>query len=61
MEVLVTEFKSLCDIQDFVPCRQSPHPVKKLVVVQMKILFKDEKKSDTIDILTQLAKDSGGN
>ena len=32
MEVLVTEFKSLSDLKDFVPRRQSPHPVQKSVV-----------------------------
>ena len=59
MEVLVSEFSSLSDIKHLVPRRQPPHPVQKSSVVPMKVLFKDEKyKSETIEILTALMKDT---
>ena len=59
MEVLVNEFKSLHDLQPHLPERESPHPVKKSMVVPMEILFKDEiRKADTIEILSDLMKDS---
>ena len=59
MEVLVTEFNSLSDLKDLVPPRQSPHPIKKSLVVPMKVLFRDEKcKSETIEILSDLMKDA---
>ena len=40
MEFLVSNFESLGDLKDFVPTRELLHPVKKSVVVPMKILFK---------------------
>lgn len=59
MEFLVKHFTSLKDLEEFIPARQSPHPVAKTIAVPMKILFKDEKyKSETIEILSQLAKDA---
>ena len=59
MEVLVSEFISLSDLQTFLPPRESPHATSKSVVVPMQILFKDEKyKSETIEILSNLMKDA---
>ena len=59
MEVLVRNFEALHDLQPHVPQRESPHPIKKSVVIPMEILFKDEKmKAETIDILTDLMKDA---
>lgn len=59
MEFLVANFPTLKDLEQHVPARQSPHPVRKAIVAPMKILFKDEKyKAETIDILTQLIKDA---
>ena len=55
MEVMVAEFKSLHDLQPYLPQRESPHPVQKSVVIPMEILFKDERfKSDMIEILSDL-------
>ena len=53
MEILVSDFEQLQELQPFLPSRQSPHPVHKSQVVPMEILFKDEKFS-----LSQLLKDA---
>ena len=59
MRFLVEEFKSLSDLEAFIPKYQSPHPVHKSVVIPMKVLFKDEKyTSETIDTLAQLMIDT---
>ena len=59
MEILISEFKSLDDLQSHLPQRGSPHPIWKTVVVPMQILFKDEKlKAETIDILLELMKNA---
>ena len=59
MKFLTEGFDSLSDLQPFVPKHQSPHPVQKLEVIPMKILFKDEKYvSETVDILSQLMVDA---
>lgn len=59
MEVLVTEFSSLHDLQPYLPPRECLHPVKKSAIVPMKILFKDEKyKAQTIEILSDLMRDA---
>lgn len=59
MEFLVQEFASLKELQDHLPTRQSPHPVKKATVAPMSILFKDEKyKAATIEIIRQLMEDA---
>ena len=60
MEVMVAVFKSLHDLQPYLPQRESSHPAQKSVVIPMQILFKDEKfKSDMIEILSDLIKDAG--
>ena len=59
MEVLVSEFISLSDLQTFLPPRESPHATSNSVVVPMQILFKDEKHmSETIEVLSNLLKDA---
>ena len=59
VEVLVSKFISLSDLQTFLPPRESPHATSKSVVVPMQILFKNEKyKSETIEILSNLMKDA---
>lgn len=56
---LVKEFKSLGDLQKFLPTQSQIHPVVKTEFVPMKVLFKDEKyTSETIDILCSLMKDA---
>lgn len=59
MEFLVTHFKHLRNLKQYVPEKTPLHPPKKSEVIPMKILFKDEKyKSETIDILSQLVTDA---
>lgn len=57
MHILVEEFPSLANMQTLLPSSDT-QSIRKSNVVPMKILFKDEKyKSETIDILIQLARD----
>ena len=58
MEFLVEEFDSLHPLKPFVPCRQSPHPVKSPTVAPMPILFRDEKyTAETVEIIRTLMTD----
>lgn len=62
MEFLIKMFPSLQDLKSFVPERKTLHQCQKSQVVPMKLLFRDEKyKSETIEILSQLAKDANLN
>lgn len=59
MRFLVTELQALAHLQKSAPVETVLHPVKKSVVVPMKVLFKDEKYTDeTIDILSQIMADA---
>ena len=58
MECSVTQFSSLAEVKKLLTPKQLTHAVQNSRVVPMKLLFKDEKrKSETIDILTQLFSD----
>ena len=56
-QYIVKEFKSLSDLQKFIPPQSQIHPVVKMEFVPMKVLFKDEKyTSETINILCSFNK-----
>lgn len=60
VQFLTQEFKSLRDMAPLDPTQKPPHPIQKMQVAPMKVVFKDEKyKADTIDILDQLREDAG--
>ena len=59
MKFMVTTFKTFSDLKQFIPDEKSLHPIMKTEVVPMKVLFRDEKYiSETIEILTDIAKDA---
>lgn len=59
MEFLVEEFDCLHDLKQYVPCRQSPHPVRSPTVAPMPILFRDEKyTAETVEIIRELMADA---
>ena len=59
MRFLVKTFGTFSDLKKFLPEETPLHPVTKSEVIQMKVLFKDEKYiSETIEILTDLLKDA---
>ena len=59
MRYMVSTFSTFLDLKQFVPDETPLHPVVKTEVVPMKVLFRDEKYvSETIGILTDIAKDA---
>ena len=53
MGFLVEAFTCLEDLQPFVPAMESLHEPQKSQVIPMKLLFRDENISETIQILSQ--------
>ena len=59
MRYMVSVFSTFSDLKQFVAEETPLHPVVKTEVVPMKVLFRDEKYvSETIEILTDIAKDA---
>ena len=59
MRYMVSAFSTFSDLKQFVTDETPLHPVVKTEVVPMKVLFRDEKYvSETIEILTDIAKDA---
>jgi hypothetical protein len=59
MRFMVSAFSTFSDLKPFVTDETPLHPVVKTEVVPMKVLFRDEKYvSETIEILTDIAKDA---
>ena len=59
MQYMVSAFATFSDLKQFVTDEVPSHPVVKTEIVPMKVLFRDEKYvSETIEILTDIAKDA---